>query len=212
MIFLWKINEHEEIELNLEDILKDDVLAPIYREDKSNGKLVVKEYFKYLDFMTNQSGYCKRNGLSFKEAHAYSVRQCKLPTNYVFNDKQNKAIIAYIEENIESDVIVDSIRTSIKGLRLNTKNIEAYIDYLTDLREGDFKDKDGNVIDISTTISKLLTSIANVPKDIEKLNKLLDEQKQSKQKLRGSTEFEESMDGDESEESLGVVFNSEEPD
>ena len=211
MIFLWTINEHDEIELNVSEILKDDVLAPIYRNDKTPGKFIAREYFRYLDFMTNSSGYCKRNGLSFKDSHIYSLKQVKLPQDFVF-DKNNKKIIDYIEDNIECDIVVDAIRTSIKGLKFNTKNIEAYIEYLNDVRSGDFKDKDGNIIDISTTITKLLTAISNVPKDIEKLNKLMDEQKQNKHNLRGSGEYEQSMDGDEDNDTLGINYDEEEPD
>lgn len=195
MIHIWQIDDKDRLVLNVKELLKYPMLAAIYQNDYSKEKHISHEYFKYLDYMTNSSGYCVRHGLSFKEAHTYSHRQTTLPSDFKF-PPHNADVVAFVAENIEYDVVATLVKTAIKALRVSTRSLETYIDNLNEMAYDKFKDKEGNPIDISTIISKNLNTISNIPKDIANLEKLLELQKNSKQVVRGSSEYKSSMDSD----------------
>ena len=53
MVHLWKI-VNDNLDLNVEELLKYPILANVYRADKSKDKFESKEYFKYIDFITKK--------------------------------------------------------------------------------------------------------------------------------------------------------------
>lgn len=197
MIHLWEIGKDLELELNVEELLKYPKLAQIYKRDTSDMKFLSKQYFRYIDFMTNSSGYCISNGLSFDEAHKYSISQCVFPKDFRF-PPNNKEIVKYVKDNIESDVINDAIQGVVKILRIMAKSLNSYIDTFTDMSRSDFKDAEGNVIDISTLSNKISKIIADVEPNITRYEELLAKRKNKKVTLRGDKEYNESMDGDAS--------------
>lgn len=195
MIHLWVIDDNDDLILNTHELLKYPLLANIYKQDSSPRKELSYEYFKYIDFMTTSAGYCNRHGLNNKEAHKYSLSQTRLPKDFKF-PSNNDTILKYVKDNIEFDVEYNLIRIAVKALRVSTKNLEAYIDTLNELETAAFKDAEGKPIDISNIVSKTLNTISNIPKDIKKLEELLELEKNKKAVVRGSVEFSHSMDSD----------------
>lgn len=200
MIHLWYIDNNDNLVLDIKELLKYPILAKIYQNDISTEKTTAREFFKYIDFRTSSTGYIRRNGLNDKEAHKYALSQTKLSKDFIFPNNL-KTILDFVSENLEYDVVATLVTTAIKALRVSTKSLNVYIDNLNELESSEYKDKEGNPIDISALISKALNTISNIPKDITNLEKLLELQKSSKAVVRGSTEYKNSMDGDDSLES-----------
>ena len=203
MIHLWKVID-DNIILNATEIYKDPVLCKVLQNDKSIGKLHAHTTFRYIDMICNQSGFCKSNGLSKEEARVYVSKNCIFPQGYEI-PKNIEKLISYVEDNIEHDYILTSIRTAIKALKIATSSIEAYMEELQTLKGGNFKDADGNRVDVYSIITKLLASVANVPKDIKALQKLQEEALANVGTIRGGEEYSKSMDGDESASELGII-------
>jgi len=194
MIHIWKLSELD-LELDVKELLKYPLLADIYRKDTSKERYVSKQYFRYLDFMTATNGYCRLNGLTFDEAHIYSIKQCALPKDFIFPGN-NKIVIEYIKDSIEYDVVTESILSCIKSLKISSKSLTSYMDYLNETIEKQFKDKDGALIDLTIIVNKVIKTIGDIPKTISVYEELLAKQKSNKQTLRGNNEFRQSMDGD----------------
>ena len=195
MIHIWEIDAQDNLVINITELLKYPLLANIYRNDQSTEKYMSKEYFKYIDFITAASGYCVKNGLNDKDAHAYALSQTRLPKEYVF-PKNNKEIIRWIKTELEYDVITRLVNTAVKALNVSTRSLECYIDSLNNLETKDFLDDEGNPINVADIVNKVLKTISAIPGDIDKLKVLIDKQQSSKQVIRGSNEYRTSMDGD----------------
>jgi len=194
MIHLWEL-EGMNLTLNTKELLKYPILSKVFIDDKSKEKADSHRYFRYLDFMTNSKGYCITNGLNFKEADAYSKKQCSFPKSYEF-PANNKSIIEFVKENLEYDPIAEALSTSIKTLRISSKTLNSYVDIFNEMDETDYKDADGNVIDVTSTINRVMKTIAEIPNTIIKYNELLEKYKSNNTVLRGGQEFRESMEGD----------------
>ena len=195
MIHIWKLNNDLTLNINIEELLKYDKLATIYKSDTSKEKINSSLYFKYLDFMTNSNGYCYTHCLNFEASHKYSIKAANIPNDFTF-PKNNKDIVNYVKEYIEEDIIGKTIRNCIKSLNLISKTITNYIDIFNDWDYDNFRDKDGNIIDISSDIAKLMKIQGNVPDIISKYEEFLEKQKSNKVILRGEKQFKPSMDGD----------------
>lgn len=194
MVHFWKI-VNDNLVMELEEILKYPLLRDIYVADKSPNKANSHEYFKYLDFMTASSGYCVKNGLTYNESKTYSSKQVVFPKDFVIptNDKD---IVKYIRDQIEYDPINEAVLAAIKAFRVSAKSLNMYVDNLNEAAENNFKDKEGNIIDVQASISKSLALIAKIPTDIETFNGLLEKQAKAKISMRGSGSFSSSMDSD----------------
>lgn len=197
MIHLWRITNSLDLELNIEELLKYPILADIYKKDNSDGKFLSTEYFKYLDFITNPKGYCVSKGLNSQEADIYAKGQTRLPKDYYF-PKNNKLIIKYVKDELQFDVIDNLVGTAIKALNVTSKSLANYIDRLNDLEEKDYMDDKGAPIDLSSIITKMMKIAADIPNNIKQYESLLEKQTTKKTIVRGSIEYTESMDGDES--------------
>jgi len=200
MIHIWTIDNNYQLQLNVIELLKYPLLAKIYELDTSKGKTLSKEYYKYLDFITNSSGYCVKHGLNNKEAHEYAFKNTNLPKDYEF-PKNHKDILKYVIDELEYDIITDLVNSAVKALKVSAKSLKAYIDRLNELEESDFKDKDGEPIDLSNTVNKVMKTISDIPKGIAEFEVLVNKQKSNKSVLRGANEFESSMEGDDGVES-----------
>ena len=200
MIHIWKVTDDSKLDLNIEELLKYPILANIYRSDKDVDKFNAKEYFKYLDFITNPKGYCISNGLNTSEAHNYAFRQTNLPKDFEF-PKNNKDIIKFVKEDLQFDVVDNLVNTSIKALKVTSKSVANYIDNLNELESKDYKTDDGEPIDLSSIITKMMKIAADIPNNIKNFESLLEKQATQKTILRGTTEHTESMDGDDELES-----------
>ena len=195
MIHLWTIDSKDNLELNVTELLKYPLLAAVYQKDTSPEKKLSKEYFKYLDHITATSGYCVKNGLNDADAHLYAFNQTRLDKTYVF-PPNNKAIIKWVSEELEYDVIASLVNTAVQALNTSAKSLKYYVKTLNNLVEDDFKDKDGNPIDVSMTVNKVMKTISDIPGSIDKLKVLIEKQSNNSKVTRGSNEYRHSMDGD----------------
>ena len=195
MIHLWTIDSKDNLELNVTELLKYPLLAAVYQKDISNGKTLSKEYFKYLDHLTSTSGYCIKNGLNDKDAHLYAYNQTRLTKDYVF-PPNNKAIIKWVTEELEYDIIGSLVNTAVQALNASAKSLKYYVKTLNNLEEADFKDADGNPIDVSTIVNKVIKTVADIPSSIDKLKVLIEQQTNNSKVTRGSNGYKSSMDGD----------------
>ena len=193
MIHIWKIIDNN-LDLNIEEVLKYPELANIYRNDKSKDKFESREYFKYLDFRTNPRGYCLTNGLNEKESHEYSLRNTRLPVDFEF-PKNNKSIIKFVTSNLQFDAIHTLVSGAIKGLNITAKTINSYIEHLNNIEQDDYKDKEGNPIDLTTIITKMMKISNDIPDNIKRFEGLLEKQSITVT-IRGNNEYSSSMDGD----------------
>lgn len=200
MIHIWKI-KGVELDLNLEELLKYEILANIYINDKSPNKSDSILYFRYLDFITNPRGYCVKNGLSKVESHNYAFKNTNLPKDFKF-PINNEDIIKFTKEHLQCDVVNELINVSIQALRITIKNLKSYISELNQLEIDDFK-KDDKTVDLTNIISKTMSITNSIPDKIKMLEELLAKQEESKT-LRGSKPYESSMDGDSEIESFGI--------
>ena len=199
MIHLWIIDNALELQLNVEELLKYDILSKVYKQDTSPAKFYSKEYFKYLDFLTNSNGYCMKSGLNNIDAHNYAISQTKLDKQYVL-PPNNKDIIAFVKE-IEYDPIVDILISSVKALRVSSKSLRMQVDVFNNLKEEELKNEDGSVIDVTDKINKILKTLSDIPARIEALEVIMNKVKSKTTTLRGTKEYSPSMDGDVSIES-----------
>lgn len=197
MIHIWRITDSLELELNVEELLKYPILADIYKRDTSDGKFLSTEYFKYLDFITNPKGYCVMNGLNSQDADIYARRQTRLPKEF-YLPKNTKGVIKYIKDELQFDVVDNLVGTAIKALKVTSKSLSNYIDRLNDLEDKDYMDDKGVPIDLSSIITKMMKIAADIPNNIKQYESLLEKQTTKKTIVRGSIEYTESMDGDES--------------
>ena len=195
MIHLWTIDNKDNLELNVTELLKYPLLATIYQRDTSDGKRLSREYFKYLDHITSTNGYCVKNGLNDADAHLYAFNQTRLDKTYVF-PTNNKAIIKWVKEELEFDIIANLVSTAVKALRVSTKSLTHYVDTLNNLSNEDFKDPDGNPIDVSAIVNKVMKTISEIPGSIDKLKVLIEQQTNNSKVTRGSNDYKPSMDGD----------------
>ena len=196
MIHIWKITSDNKLDLNVEELLKYPLLANIYINDKSKDNFNSTEYFKYLDFITNPRGYCITNGLNTLESHNYAKRQTRLPSDFIF-PKENNDIIKFVLDELQYDAVNNLVNGAIKSLNITAKTINNYITHLNDLEEGDYKDKEGNPIDLSVIITKMMKISDDIPNNIKRYESLLEKQASQKTVLRGTTEYSNSMDGDD---------------
>lgn len=200
MIHIWYIDSTDSLVLNLQELLKYPLLAKVYEQDTSTTKYLSKEYFKYLDYITASAGYCIKNGLNTKDAHVYAFSQTKLPKDYIF-PKNHKDILKFVKEELEYDVINRLVSSATKALNVSARSLENYIDTLNDLEDADFKDKEGNPIDVSDMVTRVMKTIKGIPNDIDTLKNLIEKQNNKSQIIRGSHDYRPSMDGDASIES-----------
>lgn len=199
MIHLWKI-ENNNLDLNVEELLKYPILANVYRADKSKDKFESKEYFKYVDFITNPRGHCYVTGLNQKESHDYSLRQTRLSEDYEF-PKNNKDIIKFVTSELQFDPINTLVNGAVKSLNITIKTINNYISHLNDIEEADYKDTEGNPIDLTGVINKMMKISNEIPENIKRFESLLSKQSEKGIIARGTAEYTNSMDGDDDIES-----------
>jgi regulator of RNase E activity RraB len=203
MIHIWYIDNTDNLVLNLQELLKYPLLAKVYQQDTSTVKYLSKEYFKYIDYLTSPSGYCIKNGLNAKDSHIYALSQTKLPRDYHV-PLNHKEILKFVKEDLEFDGINRLVSMATKALNISTRSLENYIDTLNNLERDEFKDKDGNAIDVSDMVSKVMKTIKSIPGDIDTLKNLIEKQNNNSQVIRGSNEYRPSMDGDREIESYIV--------
>lgn len=199
MVHLWKI-ERDNLVLDVEELLKYPILANVYRSDKSKDKFESKEYFKYIDFITNPRGHCYVTGLNEKESHEYSLRQTRLPEDYEF-PKNNKDIIKFVNNELQFDPINTLVNGAIKSLNITIKTINNYVSHLNNIEEQDYKDTEGNPIDLTGIINKMMKISDEIPNNIKRFESLLAKQSEKGIITRGTTEYSDSMDGDDDVES-----------
>jgi len=201
MVHLWKINNSLELDLNVTELLKYDILAKVYQSDTSDGKSLSHKYFMYLDFITASSGYCVTNGLNDSEAHIYAMKHSKLDSTYHF-PANNKTIIAFVKSELERDTVFTLVSAAIQALNVSSKSVKNYIKVLNNMEKDDFQDKDGNPINVAETVNKVLKTLKEIPSSIDIYESLLSKQKTKKVALRGQKDFRSSMDGDDDLKSL----------
>ena len=143
-IFIFN-NSANKIEINKPEILLVKEFNDLWNNDKSKDKFESKEYFKYLDFITNPRGHCYVTGLNEKEAHEYSLRQTRLPEDFEF-PKNNKDIVKFVNNELQFDPINTLVNGAIKSLNITIKTINNYVSHLNNIEEQDYKDADGNYI------------------------------------------------------------------
>lgn len=200
MIHIWYIDNTDNLVLNLQELLKYPLLAKVYQQDTSTTKYLSKEYFKYLDYLTASSGYCVKNGLNARDAHLYAMSQTKLPKDYHL-PLNHKDILRFVKDELEFDGINRLVSMATKAMNVSTRSLENYIDTLNDLDKDEFKDSEGNPIDISAIVNKVMKTISTIPGDVDKLKNLIEKQNNNSQVIRGSNEYRPSMDGDRDIES-----------
>lgn len=200
MIHIWYIDNTDNLVLNLQELLKYPLLAKVYQQDTSTTKYLSKEYFKYLDYLTASSGYCIKNGLNDKDAHIYAMSQTKLPKDYRF-PLNHKEILRFVKEELEFDGINRLVSMATKAINVSTRSLENYIDTLNNLEKDEYKDTEGNPIDVSAIVNKVMKTISTIPGDVDKLRSLIEKQNNNSQVIRGSNEYRPSMDGDRDIES-----------
>jgi len=200
MIHLWIIDNNYQLQLNVLELAKYPIVCKVYELDTSQGKWLSKEYYKYLDFISNSNGYCVKHGLNAREAHEYAFKNTNLPKDYVL-PKDHKAILKFVIDELEYDAVSVLVNAAVKALKVSARSLQSYVDVLNDLVEAEFKDKDGTPIDISATVNKVLKTISEIPKGIEIFNDLVNKQKTNNNTLRGSKEYSTSMEGDDAIES-----------
>lgn len=200
MIHIWYIDNTDNLVLNLQELLKYPLLAKVYQQDTSTTKYLSKEYFKYLDYLTASGGYCVKNGLSTKDAHMYALSQTKLPKDFRV-PLNHKEILNFVKEELEFDGINRLVSMGIKAINVSTRCLENYIDTLNAYEKQDFKDADGNVIDVSDMVTKVMKMIKSIPGDTDTLKNLIEKQNNNSQVIRGSNDYRPSMDGDRDIES-----------
>jgi len=200
MIHIWTITSDFKLDLNIEELLKYPILANVYKADTSKDKFDSTEYFKYLDFITNPRGHCIINGLNDVEAHNYAKRQTRISSDFQF-PKNNKDIIKFVNSELQFDAVNSLVNGAIKSLNITAKTINNYISHLNNLEEDEYKDKEGTPIDLSTIITKMMKISDDIPNNIKRFESLLEKQATQKTILRGTTEYTDSMEGDEGLES-----------
>lgn len=206
MIHIWYIDAKDNLVLNIHELLKYNLLAKVYEQDTSTAKYLSKEYFKYLDYLTAAGGYCVKNGLNTKDAHIYAKDQTKLPRDFVL-PKNHKEILKFVKEELEYDVITRLVNSATKALNVSTRSLENYIDTLNDMDAKDFKDEEGNPLNISDMVSRVMKTIKTIPGDIDTLKNLIEKQNNKSQVIRGSNDYKPSMDGDRDIESYIIDEN-----
>lgn len=201
MIHLWKINDSLELDLNVTELLKYDILAKVYRSDTSESKSLSHKYFMYLDFITNSSGYCVTNGLNDNDANVYAMKHAKLDNTYCF-PPNNKAIIAFVKAELENDTVFVLVSTAIQALNVSSKSLKSYVKILNNMEKDEFQDKEGNPINVAETVNKVLKTLKEIPASLDIYESFLKKQKTKKVILRGQKEFRSSMEGDDDLKSL----------
>lgn len=195
MIHIWYIDNTDSLVLNLQELLKYPLLAKVYQQDTSSTKYLSKEYFKYLDYLTASGGYCVKNGLNLKDAHIYALSQTKLPKDFHV-PINHKEILRFVKDELEFDGINRLVSMGIKAINVSTRSLETYIDTLNTYEKEDFKDADGNIIDVSDMVTKVMKMIKSIPGDTDTLKNLIEKQNNNSQIIRGSNDYRPSMDGD----------------
>jgi len=69
------------------------------------------------------------------------------------------------------------------------------------MEDKEFKDTEGNPINVSDMVSRVMKTIKGIPNDIETLKNLIEKQNNKSQVIRGSNDYKPSMDGDRDIES-----------
>ena len=194
MIYLWRV-EQEELVLNLREILKYKEFESIYLRDASNGKMLSKREFRYIDFIANRESYCVREGLNKTEAHNFAIKNSGLPSDY----KADKYIERAIEKakELNGGVIEDLIDSTVAAFHVDAKLVKHVRDLMEKI-EGDVKElKDvENVLKLTDTLINISSTI---PAKVTKLLSLREEYDKQQSKLtntrRGGGEISNSFDG-----------------
>lgn len=191
MNYIWYI-KNDVLNVYEDRLIKHRMLWNYYENDKSVDRNESKEVFKYMDYITDSSGFIRLNGLTGDEAHRHAVNRTRLDADWKPSQLENM-LIDYIKDNIEHDVIVESIELTIKTLSLSRKALQTYGNMLEEYINKDDNAKDYDVIGIVDKINKASDSI---PKSVERLKSLYKQQGEKSKVLRGGHEFKDSMDGD----------------
>lgn len=195
MIYLWRL-EKETLVLNLEEILKYDDLAIIYRRDQSADKYMAKREFKYIDFIANRDSYCVENGFSDRESHNFAVEHSGLPKDY----KPDKLIVKGVQTSrrLNGGVIEELIDTTIGAFRIDAKIMGKMKKLAQDLfvKATTVEDITG-IMDLTKAVIDMSSAI---PTKVTKLLELKIQYNDSKSKtsnsLRGGGEIANSYEGD----------------
>lgn len=200
MIFGFKI-VNDKIELNVGEILKYPVLAHIYQRDKTTQKQMAYKEFMYICFCADKEGICAKKGYNKKETHMFAVNNSQLPNDYI-PDANVKDAIRFCEDNLNTNVVEDLIRSTLRGLRISAKIVETLLDEQDKrISKNDVTPELLGIYDKS--VKELIKIAADIPNRIESLTTLLnnyDKFTAGTNKLRGGQEYRSSYDGYDDEE------------
>lgn len=167
MIYLWTING-SDLELNLKELLKYEELTKIYARDKMNGKLIAKQQFKYIDFMSNRESYPIREGLNKIDAHNFAVKHSGLPLDF----KPDKAIedAIFVCQGLNGGVIENLIDATVAAFRVDANLMLKAKTFIHSL-EDKVTTPDG-INEISKLTDMVISMSGKIPGKIESLLKL----------------------------------------
>jgi hypothetical protein len=203
MIYAFKI-VNDKIELNVTEILKFPILAQIYKRDKTTEKQTAYKEFMYICFCADKEGICAKKGYNKKETHLFAVSNSQLANDYI-PDGYVKDAISFCEDNLNTNVVEDLIRSTLRGLRLSGKTIEILLEKVDErINKNDVTPEALGIYDKS--VKELIKIAADIPNRIDNLMTLLnnyDKFSTGTNKLRGGQEYRSSYDGYDDKELNG---------
>jgi hypothetical protein len=131
----------------------------------------------------------------------FAVNNSQLPNDYI-PDANVKDAIRFCEDNLNTNVVEDLIRSALRGLRISAKTIEILLDEQDKrISKNDVTPEALGTYDKS--VKELIKIAADIPNRIESLTTLLnnyDKFTAGTNKLRGGQEYRSSYDGYDDEE------------
>lgn len=192
--------ENDNLELDVKEILKYDLLARIYKRDPSKNKDMAYKEFKYIYLLADSKGYIFKAGLSNTAARKYAKQHAGLNDSYK-PDKDVESAVAFIREHLEIHTVESLINSTLRGLSMTGIVVEMVVSTFEDIIEKSETSKDDIAL-IEDGITKLLTKAATIPSTIKRLTELKEEWdsiEKGTEQIRGGIEYSTSFDGDDGE-------------
>lgn len=199
MIYLWTVSG-SDLELNIKELLKYKELAEIYSRDKTDGKLIAKQHFKYIDFMSNRDSFPIREGYNKLDAHKFALKHSGLSNNFKTDGAIEDAI--FLCQGLNGGVIENLIDATVAAFRVDANLMGKAKEFIHSL-EDKVTTPDG-INEIIKLTDMIINASGKIPSKIESLLKLREEYDKKINKIvnekRGGGEIPNSYNGSGFEE------------